>query len=93
MKHLIILAHPKKESFCAAICEALHSALEATGDEVKVRDLYESDFDPVDMRWETMEWLEPNFIKTGHHLSESMSLSNLRYFENLTFLVRKTDKF
>ena len=47
MKHLIILAHPKKESFCAAICEALHSALEATGDEVKVRDLYESDFDPV----------------------------------------------
>jgi len=47
LNHLIILAHPKKGSFCAAISGALQSTLEGAGHEVKVRDLYESDFDPV----------------------------------------------
>ena len=47
MNHLIILANPKKGSFCAAISGALQSTLEGTGHEVKVRKLYESDFDPV----------------------------------------------
>jgi len=46
MKHAVILAHPKPDSFCAAIARTCVEHLRATGHEVVLRDLYGLDFDP-----------------------------------------------
>ncbi len=46
MKHAIVLAHPKPDSFTAAMATAYAGALGASGHEVMVRDLYRMGFDP-----------------------------------------------
>jgi NAD(P)H dehydrogenase (quinone) len=46
MKHAVILAHPKSNSFCAALADVYAAAVHAGGDMVTVRDLYALDFDP-----------------------------------------------
>ncbi|HTQ14204.1 MAG TPA: NAD(P)H-dependent oxidoreductase [Rhizomicrobium sp.] len=46
MKHAIIFAHPKAESFTGAMAAAYRQAAEARGDEVAFRDLYRDGFDP-----------------------------------------------
>ena len=47
MKHVIVYAHPNTESFNHAILETVKSELEGKGHEVRVRDLYELNFNPV----------------------------------------------
>jgi putative NADPH-quinone reductase len=47
MNVLVILSHPKKESFCHAIGGAVREALAASGHDVVFHDLYEERFDPV----------------------------------------------
>lgn len=47
MKHLIVYAHPKEDSFNHAILETTIKTLEAKDDSVVVRDLYALRFDPV----------------------------------------------
>ncbi|MFA5088307.1 MAG: NAD(P)H-dependent oxidoreductase [Candidatus Omnitrophota bacterium] len=47
MKYLIVYSHPNPKSFNHAIKEVLLNELEALGQEVRVRDLYAHDFDPV----------------------------------------------
>lgn len=44
---LIIYAHPNPKSFNHAILETAQNALQAAGDEVRVRDLYALNFQPV----------------------------------------------
>lgn len=46
MKHAIILAHPKPDSFCASIARTARETLLALGQEVAPRDLYAMGFDP-----------------------------------------------
>ncbi len=46
MKHVILLAHPRPSSFCAAIARRAEQTLTALGHEVVLRDLYAMDFDP-----------------------------------------------
>ena len=46
MKTAVILAHPNPSSFCAAIARTCVEALEASGGEVVLRDLYAMEFDP-----------------------------------------------
>jgi NAD(P)H dehydrogenase (quinone) len=46
MKHAVILAHPKRTSFCATVAERYAAAARALGHEVMVRDLYAMRFDP-----------------------------------------------
>ncbi|MBI1330496.1 MAG: flavodoxin family protein [Alphaproteobacteria bacterium] len=46
MRHVLIVAHPGKDSLTAAIATAYRSAAEARGDAVLVRDLYAMGFDP-----------------------------------------------
>jgi NAD(P)H dehydrogenase (quinone) len=46
MKHAVILAHPKPDSFCAAIARACVDALTGLGHTAVSRDLYALDFDP-----------------------------------------------
>ncbi|MCM3791392.1 NAD(P)H-dependent oxidoreductase [Domibacillus indicus] len=47
MKHLIVYAHPHKESLNHAILKTTVEALKKNGHEVAVRDLYALDFQPV----------------------------------------------
>ncbi|MDM5190603.1 NAD(P)H-dependent oxidoreductase [Bacillus sp. DX4.1] len=47
MKHLIIYAHPNPQSFNHAILETVQGQLEEKGHEVRVRDLYALNFNPV----------------------------------------------
>jgi NAD(P)H dehydrogenase (quinone) len=47
MKHLVVYAHPKPESFNHAILETTTTALIKNGHEVIVRDLYALNFQPV----------------------------------------------
>jgi NAD(P)H dehydrogenase (quinone) len=47
MKHLIIYSHPNPKSFNYAIKETFANALKEKNHEVRVRDLYEINFDPV----------------------------------------------
>lgn len=47
MRHLVIYTHPNPKSFNRAILETFVNELKALRQEVRVRDLYEIDFDPV----------------------------------------------
>jgi NAD(P)H dehydrogenase (quinone) len=47
MKHLIVYSHPNPKSFNHAVYETYVEALKKKGHEVRVRDLYAIDFDPV----------------------------------------------
>ncbi|MFC2151799.1 NAD(P)H-dependent oxidoreductase [Bacteroidota bacterium] len=47
MNHLIIIAHPKEESFSQLIRKELEFRFEEKGDHVKIRDLYKMNFNPV----------------------------------------------
>ncbi|MGF9965321.1 NAD(P)H-dependent oxidoreductase [Bacillus rhizoplanae] len=47
MKHLIVYAHPNPQSFNHAILETLQGQLQEKGHEVRVRDLYAINFNPV----------------------------------------------
>ncbi len=47
MKHLIVLAHPRRESFTRRVCDTYIEAVLALGHEVLLRDLYEMQFNPV----------------------------------------------
>ncbi len=46
MNHAVILAHPKPDSFCAALAGSYAAAARNLGHHVLVRDLYAMDFDP-----------------------------------------------
>jgi NAD(P)H dehydrogenase (quinone) len=47
MRHLVIYSHPNPKSFNHAIKETYVQALRESGQEVRVRDLYALNFDPV----------------------------------------------
>ena len=47
MKYLVIYSHPNKASFNNVIRETVIETLEKNGHEIKVRDLYENNFNPV----------------------------------------------
>ncbi|HET7657709.1 MAG TPA: NAD(P)H-dependent oxidoreductase [Bacillales bacterium] len=51
MKHCIIFAHPKLNSFNGAILHNYRQALEEYGHDVEVRDVYRLNWDPV-LTWE-----------------------------------------
>ena len=46
MKHAVILAHPRPESFTASVAGAYVRAVRQLGHDVVVRDLYGIGFDP-----------------------------------------------
>jgi len=59
MNQLIIIAHPRKDSFNYIIKEELVREFESRGDKVKVRDLYLNKFRPV------LDFDELKYIKEG----------------------------
>ena len=47
MQHLVIICHPKKQSFTQTAARAYCQELQSLGQEVIVRDLYRAHFDPL----------------------------------------------
>jgi NAD(P)H dehydrogenase (quinone) len=78
MKYLIIFAHPNPASFGSSLVKALHHHLANTGNEVKIRNLYEIGFNPVlsasdfsslaDGRTPKDISIEQEYIKWADHL-------------------------
>lgn len=78
---LIVLAHPVPESFVGAIAERAAAALEASGHEVHVLDLYADDFDA---RLSRAEWRDRGSASTWTHLSSHVEA--LRWADGLVFV-------
>ncbi|HET7627784.1 MAG TPA: NAD(P)H-dependent oxidoreductase [Bacillales bacterium] len=51
MRHLVLYAHPTRESFNGAILQTYINALKERGHEIDIRDVYRLDFDPK-LTWE-----------------------------------------
>lgn len=59
MQHLLIICHPKRQSFTQTIARAYAEELQALGHEVVVRDLYRVGFDPLLSEGELMDAEKP----------------------------------
>lgn len=66
MKHAVILAHPRRNSFCATVAERYAAAARELGHQVVLRDLYAMKFDPC---------LKAEEIPTedGHRVAEDVA--------------------
>lgn len=63
MKVLIVYAHPRQESFCHAILQAVTDELKQQGHLVTVRDLYALGFNPVLSAGETIHIVDGHFVR------------------------------
>lgn len=81
MKQLIIIAHPKKDSFTHQLKVELVDRFYEQGNEVKVRDLYDLKFDPV------LSAQELKFNKEGEFLADVVVEQNyIQWAEEITIL-------
>jgi NAD(P)H dehydrogenase (quinone) len=64
MRIFIVFAHPKPDSFNAALCAALCEGVRAAGHEPEVADLYQEGFDPL------LRGPELDTLGTGHPLAD-----------------------
>lgn len=78
---LIVLAHPVPESFIGAAAERATAALEASGHDVRVLDLYADDFDA---RLSRSEWRDRAGAGKWTHLSSHTEA--LRWADGLVFV-------
>ncbi len=61
---LVILGHPKTDSFCGALCNAFIKGAEANGSEVRQIKVGELAFDPVLWKgYDEIQELEPDLVK------------------------------
>lgn len=72
MRVLVVYAHPRDESLCAAALARAEAGLASGGHEVEVRDLYAADFDPVLSRSEHAARHDPP--EAGSGISEDATL-------------------
>ena len=82
MKQLVIYAHPDSKSFCHAIKDDYVQALQAQGKEVKVRDLYAEDFQPV------LRYKELQQLCKGDDMSEDLKIEQafIKWADVITFI-------
>jgi NAD(P)H dehydrogenase (quinone) len=81
MNQLIILAHPKQESFSQIISERLSNEMIKQGDQVKIRDLYKMVFNPV------LYEEELRFNKEGKTFGEILvEQKHIEWADQLTFI-------
>lgn len=78
MKHAVILAHPKTDSFNAAIARTCVQTLERLGDTVILRDLYAASFDPR-LRAEELPTAE-HFAPAADTAAERLILADVDSF-------------
>jgi NAD(P)H dehydrogenase (quinone) len=71
MKHALIIAHPKSESFTGAVATRYAAACESLGHETVARDLYRIGFDPC-LAAEEFPWSRP--FRLGTDVAEERAL-------------------
>ncbi|MBD5798021.1 NAD(P)H dehydrogenase [Bacillus pseudomycoides] len=81
MKHLIVYAHPNPQSFNHAILETVKDELEEKGHEVRVRDLYELNFNPVLAASDFVSFSQGN---TPADIKEEQE--HITWADNITFI-------
>lgn len=86
MKQLIIYAHPDSKSFCHAIKDTYIEALQSQGKEVRVRDLYAEDFNPV-LRYRELQQMHHGG-KAEADLSEDLKIEQafIEWADVITFI-------
>lgn len=82
MRALILFAHPKDDSFSAAVLATVRQALEARGAEYRVRDLYRSNFSPVLSAQELDRYLD----ETTNIAPVAQDVADLRWADTLIFI-------
>jgi putative NADPH-quinone reductase len=83
MRLLVIFAHPSLESFNAAIFRTVVSALEKSGHELRVHDLYREAFDPV---LSTREWEVYLKDPSVNQATQAAYVDDLRWAEGLVMV-------
>jgi putative NADPH-quinone reductase len=83
LRLLLVFAHPSPESYCAALFRAAQETLGAKGHELRVRDLYALEFDPVMQREEWEGYMQAADANARLHGSE---IADLRWAEGLILI-------
>lgn len=78
MKHAVIFAHPRAESFTGTMANAYATKAKALGHDVIVRDLYRMNFSPA-LREEELPF-GPNFAPAPDVAAERQELANVDVF-------------
>lgn len=78
MKHAVIFAHPRSESFTASVARTYASKVKALGHEVVIRDLYRMNFSPV-LQADELPF-DPGFSARNDVMAERALLSDAKVF-------------
>jgi putative NADPH-quinone reductase len=82
VKAYVVYCHPDADSFTAAVCERVVTALRDSGNEVRMTDLYADGFEPALSLQEHIDYLAPS-----HRAAEiSPYIDNLRWCDALVFV-------
>lgn len=82
MRALVIYAHPREDSFAAAVRDVVLARLEASGVEVRLRDLYGEAFVPALSAQEHRVYEDP--AQNQHHVARDVA--DLRWCDTLVFV-------
>ncbi len=78
MKHAVIFAHPKAQSFTASVAQAYAREAKALGHEVVMRDLYGMNFSPV-LQADELPF-DPHFAPGSDVIAERALLADAKVF-------------
>ena len=82
MRALIVFCHPKEDSFSGAVLGVVRDRLDAAGAEVRVRDLYRSNFAPVLSAHELDIYLD----EAANVAPVAQDVADLRWADTLIFV-------
>lgn len=74
MKALIVMCHPRMESFTYGIVDTVTKALQENGHEVTLRDLYKMNFNPVLSAEETIHIENGKFVRDNATFPEDVQI-------------------
>jgi NAD(P)H dehydrogenase (quinone) len=75
MQHLVVVCHPKRQSFIQSIAKAYADALKSEGHTVVVRDLYRARFDPALGEAELDGRTPARIRREQHHIAEAGAIA------------------
>jgi putative NADPH-quinone reductase len=82
VKAYVVYCHPEPDSFTAAVCQRVVEALQASGHQVRMSDLYADEFEPAFTLQERLDYLAP----TTPPADIAAYCENLRWCDALVFV-------
>lgn len=76
MRVLIVLAHPDKQSFNAALTQAAVEQLQSDGHEVKVSDLYAMNWNPVISETDFVNRVDPDHFRVAYEQTHAVETNS-----------------